>query len=61
MRTNGIIRCRFGDLLKSDVDDIQGGTTSEGVHLAAMAGSVDLMHRCFTGLELRGNRLVLSP
>ncbi|WP_231744742.1 hypothetical protein [Mycobacterium sp. GA-1199] len=48
-------------MLKSDVDDIQGGTTSEGVHLAAMAGSVDLMHRCFTGLELRGNRLVLSP
>nr|CRL76624.1 trehalose-phosphatase [Mycolicibacterium komanii] len=51
----------FRDVLKSDVDDIQGGTTSEGVHLAAMAGSVDLMQRCFTGLELRGNRLVLSP
>nr|CRL73918.1 trehalose-phosphatase [Mycolicibacterium malmesburyense] len=51
----------FRDVLKSDVDDIQGGTTSEGIHLAAMAGSVDLMQRCFTGLELRGNRLVLSP
>lgn len=43
----------FGDVLKSDIDDIQGGTTSEGVHLAAMAGSVDLVQRCFTGLELR--------
>lgn len=51
----------FRDVLKSDVDDIQGGTTSEGVHLAAMAGSVDLMQRCFTGLEVRGNRIVLSP
>lgn len=51
----------FHNVLKSDVDDIQGGTTSEGVHLAAMAGSVDLMQRCFTGLEMRGNRIVLSP
>jgi alpha,alpha-trehalase len=47
--------------LTSDVADIQGGTTSEGVHLAAMAGSVDLMQRCFTGLETRSNRIVLSP
>ncbi|CAA0094040.1 putative glycosyl hydrolase [Mycolicibacterium vanbaalenii] len=47
--------------LKSDVSDIQGGTTSEGVHLAAMAGTVDLMQRCFTGLETRSDRLILSP
>ena len=45
----------------SDVTDIQGGTTSEGIHLAAMAGSVDLMQRCFTGLETRGDRIILSP
>ena len=51
----------FQQVLKSDVADIQGGTTSEGVHLAAMAGSVDLIQRCFTGLEIRGDRLVLSP
>jgi trehalose-phosphatase len=51
----------FRDVLKSDVDDIQGGTTSEGIHLAAMAGSVDLVQRCFSGLETRGNRIVLSP
>jgi trehalose/maltose hydrolase-like predicted phosphorylase len=38
-------------LLRSDTADIQGGTTAEGVHLAAMAGSVDLLQRCFTGLE----------
>ncbi|MFN6545111.1 trehalose-phosphatase [Mycolicibacterium nivoides] len=51
----------FRQVLESDVADIQGGTTSEGIHLAAMAGSVDLMQRCFTGLEIRNDRLVLSP
>ncbi len=51
----------FRNVLQSDIDDIQGGTTSEGIHLAAMAGSVDLVQRCFTGLETRGNRIVLSP
>ncbi|MGO9223657.1 trehalose-phosphatase [Mycobacterium sp.] len=51
----------FQQALKSDIDDIQGGTTSEGIHLAAMAGSVDLMQRCFTGLETRSNRIILAP
>jgi len=51
----------FQQVLKSDVADIQGGTTSEGIHLAAMAGSVDLVQRCFTGLEIREDRIVLSP
>ena len=51
----------FQQALKSDVADIQGGTTSEGIHLAAMAGTVDLMQRCFTGLETRSNRIILSP
>jgi trehalose-phosphatase len=51
----------FQRVLKSDVADIQGGTTSEGIHLAAMAGSVDLVQRCFTGLEIRGNRIILNP
>jgi alpha,alpha-trehalase len=51
----------FQQVLKSDVADIQGGTTSEGIHLAAMAGSIDLVQRCFSGLEMRGNRIVLSP
>ena len=51
----------FVQVLASDVADIQGGTTSEGIHLAAMAGSVDLLQRCFTGLETRDDRLVLGP
>ena len=51
----------FQQVLLSDVADIQGGTTSEGIHLAAMAGSVDLMQRCFTGMETRADRIILSP
>jgi alpha,alpha-trehalase len=51
----------FVQVLGSDIVDIQGGTTSEGIHLAAMAGSVDLLQRCFTGMETRNDRLVLGP
>ncbi|MDX5444296.1 MAG: glycoside hydrolase family 65 protein, partial [Hymenobacteraceae bacterium] len=47
--------------LKSDVEDVQGGTTPEGIHLGAMAGTVDLVQRCFTGLEIRDEVLWLNP
>ena len=43
----------FRQALESDVADIQGGTTSEGIHLGAMAGTVDILQRCHTGLEMR--------
>ena len=51
----------FQQVLASDVADIQGGTTAEGIHIAAMAGSIDLLQRCFTGLETRADRLILNP
>ncbi len=51
----------FVEALDTDVADIQGGTTAEGVHLGAMAGSVDLLQRCFSGVETRGGQLVLDP
>ncbi|NIJ11778.1 trehalose 6-phosphate phosphatase [Saccharomonospora amisosensis] len=51
----------FGRALRSDITDIQGGTTPEGIHLAAMAGSFDLLQRCFSGLETRQDRLQLNP
>jgi alpha,alpha-trehalase len=51
----------FDTVLGSDIHDIQGGTTAEGIHLAAMAGSVDLLQRCFTGLETRSGRLIFDP
>jgi trehalose/maltose hydrolase-like predicted phosphorylase len=51
----------LAEALSSDVADVQGGTTAEGIHLAAMAGSVDLLQRCFAGVEVRGDSLVLNP
>lgn len=51
----------FRQVMASDVVDIQRGTTAEGIHLAAMAGSIDLLQRCFTGLELRRDRIVVGP
>lgn len=51
----------FEIALMSDLEDIQGGTTAEGIHLGAMAGTVDLIQRAFTGLEIRSNVLWLNP
>jgi trehalose/maltose hydrolase-like predicted phosphorylase len=51
----------FQDALRSDIDDIQGGTTHEGIHLGAMAGTVDLIQRCHTGLETRDGVLWFDP
>lgn len=51
----------FEAALMSDVADVQGGTTAEGIHLGAMAGTVDLVQRSFTGLEIRDNVLWLNP
>jgi alpha,alpha-trehalase len=51
----------FTQALQSDVADIQGGTTPEGIHLGAMAGVVDLMQRAYTGIEARGHVLYFNP
>jgi HAD superfamily hydrolase (TIGR01509 family) len=51
----------FEEALLSDVSDIQQGTTAEGVHLGAMAGTVDLVERVWTGIEARGDVLRLNP
>jgi alpha,alpha-trehalase len=47
--------------LESDVADVQGGTTAEGIHLGAMAGTVDMMLRCLAGLRARGEVLWFDP
>ena len=47
--------------LQSDIADVQGGTTAEGIHLGAMAGTVDLILRCLTGMRARGQVLRFEP
>ncbi|MFE9028381.1 glycoside hydrolase family 65 protein [Streptomyces iakyrus] len=49
------------EALRGDVADLQGGTTGEGVHLGAMAGTLDLIQRGLTGLETREGALWLDP
>jgi trehalose/maltose hydrolase-like predicted phosphorylase len=49
------------EALAGDIADIQGGTTGEGIHLGAMAGTLDMVQRGLTGLETRGGALRLDP
>ncbi len=52
---------RFRKALMSDFKDIQGGTTHEGIHLGAMAGTLDIIQRCWSGLEIRDDVLWFNP
>jgi trehalose/maltose hydrolase-like predicted phosphorylase len=47
--------------LHSDADDIQGGTTKEGIHVGVMAGTLDVMQRCYAGTHVRGDVLHFDP
>jgi len=47
--------------LESDIADVQGGTTAEGIHLGAMAGTVDIVLRCLTGMQACGEVLRFEP
>ncbi|MGW0821662.1 glycoside hydrolase family 65 protein [Streptomyces sp. NPDC002845] len=49
------------EALAGDIADLHGGTTGEGIHLGAMAGTLDLVQRGLTGLETRGGALWLDP
>lgn len=51
----------FCEALRSDISDVQGGTTPEGIHVGAMSGTVDLVQRAFTGVEMRGDMLHFNP
>lgn len=51
----------FTEALESDISDSQGGTTKEGIHLGAMAGSVDLIQRGYTGIEMHNDVLWFDP
>ncbi len=52
---------RFLVALGSDVDDIQGGTTREGIHMGVMAGTLDVMQRGYAGTRIRDGVLCFNP
>ena len=51
----------FKEVLDSDVNDTQGGTTPEGIHCGVMGGSIDVVLKGFAGLRLHRDRIALEP
>ena len=51
----------FMDALRSDLVDIQGGTTGEGIHCGVMAGTVCDVVFTFGGVNLKGSFPVINP
>jgi len=49
------------DALTSDYQDIQGGTTAEGIHAGVMAGTVLGAIHTFAGLDLQGDIVRINP
>lgn len=49
------------EALRGDVTDVQGGTTGEGIHLGAMAGTLDLVERGITGVGADADGLRIDP
>jgi trehalose/maltose hydrolase-like predicted phosphorylase len=47
--------------LSSDLVDIQGGTTGEGIHCGVMAGTVYMVLSVFCGLDVSGEEPHINP
>jgi trehalose/maltose hydrolase-like predicted phosphorylase len=52
---------RYMVALESDIGDVQGGTTQEGIHMGVMAGTLDLIQRAYLGTDIRDGVLHLDP
>jgi trehalose/maltose hydrolase-like predicted phosphorylase len=52
---------RYMVALESDVGDVQGGTTKEGIHMGVMAGTLDLIQRGYLGTDIRDGVLHFDP
>ncbi len=51
----------YFDALTSDYNDIQGGTTAEGIHTGVMAGTIMIAITTFAGVDLRSDVLKIDP
>jgi trehalose/maltose hydrolase-like predicted phosphorylase len=52
---------RFLVALESDVGDVQGGTTKEGIHMGVMSGTLDVVQRSYAGTHIRDGMLCFAP
>ncbi|MFC1806897.1 glycosyl hydrolase family 65 protein [Candidatus Omnitrophota bacterium] len=51
----------FLEILKSDIYDTQGGTAPEGIHTGVMSGSIDLTIKCFAGIDIKEDQIIINP
>jgi trehalose/maltose hydrolase-like predicted phosphorylase len=51
----------FKEALRSDINDAQGGTTREGIHLGAIGGTVDIVFRHYVGLDAADGVISFRP
>jgi trehalose/maltose hydrolase-like predicted phosphorylase len=47
--------------LGSDLYDIQGGTTLEGIHTGVMGGTIDIIYKSFAGINLFKDKISIEP
>jgi len=52
---------RFLVALASDVGDVQGGTTKEGIHMGVMSGTLALVQNAYLGVKIRDGVLSFEP
>lgn len=51
----------YSDALSSDFNDIQGGTTAEGIHAGVMAGTILVAMQSYAGVDVRDGQLSINP
>jgi beta-phosphoglucomutase family hydrolase len=51
----------YRNALTSDYNDIQGGTTGEGIHTGVMAGTLLVAIQSYAGVDIRDGKLNFSP
>ena len=52
---------KYLEALESDIGDVQGGTSSEAIHLGVMAGTLDMLQRGYMGSEIRDGTIYFNP
>lgn len=51
----------YQDALYSDYNDIQGGTTAEGIHTGVMAATLNTTIMAYAGVDIRKDKLEITP
>ncbi len=51
----------FMEAVNSDINDVQGGTTQEGIHVGVMGGTINVLLCCLAGIRLVEDTMVITP